>query len=123
MRSHTMLGYRDWEPKRYTAILYSARQALKLSLILNLRLSWLLLMLVSCTASATDPFGVFDRTLTSPLAELRPGEVCDTAGLSGTVTLARAVERALCANPATRSAWLAARLRAAEMGVAYSLPA
>jgi len=34
------------------------------------------------------------------------------ARLSGTVTLARAVERALCANPATRSAWLAARLRA-----------
>jgi len=77
-------------------------------------------MLVSCTASAADPFGVFDRTRTTPLANLRPGAVCDTATLSGTVTLARAVERALCANPATRSAWLTARLRAAELGLATS---
>ena len=30
------------------------------------------------------------------------------------------LERTLCANPATRSAWLTARLRAAELGQAYS---
>ena len=60
------------------------------------------------------------RTPSSPAAELRPAEVCDTVALSGTVTLARAVERALCANPATRSAWLTARLRAAELGQAQS---
>ena len=60
------------------------------------------------------------RTLPSPAGELRPPAVCDTARLSGTVTLAHAVERALCANPATRSAWLAARLSAAEVGLAQS---
>ncbi len=63
---------------------------------------------------------VFDRTLPSPLADLRPSAVCDAAPLSGTVTLARAVERALCANPDTRSVWLTVRLRAAELGQAYS---
>jgi len=36
------------------------------------------------------------------------------------LTLAGAVERALCANPATRSAWLTARVRAAELGQAQS---
>jgi len=63
---------------------------------------------------------VMARTLPSPAAELRPATACDTAVQSGTVTLARAVERALCANPATRSAWLTARLRAAELGQARS---
>jgi outer membrane protein TolC len=77
-------------------------------------------MLVSLTASAADPFEVMTRTLPSPAAELRPAAVCDAAALPATVTLARAVERALCANPATRSAWLAARLRAAELGQAQS---
>jgi outer membrane protein len=77
-------------------------------------------MLVSGVAAAADPFGVLDRTLPSPAADLRPAAVCDTATLPATVTLARAVERALCANPATRSAWLTARLRAAELGLATS---
>lgn len=77
-------------------------------------------MLVSSAALAADPFMVFDRTLPSPLADVRPAAVCDNAPLIGAVTLARAVERALCANPATRSVWLAVRLRAAELGQAYS---
>jgi len=86
-----------------------------------MRLSLLLLvMLYGSAVSAADPFMVMTRTLPSPAGDLRPAAVCDTARLSGTVTLARAVERALCANPATRSAWLAARLRAAELGLAQS---
>ena len=51
---------------------------------------------------------------------MRPATVCDATAVEGTLTLARAVERALCANPATRSAWLTARLRAAELGQAQS---
>jgi outer membrane protein TolC len=74
----------------------------------------------AASVSAADPFKVYDRLLPSPAAELRPVAVCDAAALSGSITLARAVERALCANPATRSAWLAARLRAAELGQANS---
>src|SRR5512143_155342 len=85
-----------------------------------MRLSLLLVMLVSGAASAADPFAVFGRVPPAPAGDLRPAAVCDTAVLSGPLTLARAVERALCANPATRGAWLAARQRAAELGQAYS---
>lgn len=77
-------------------------------------------MLFSGAASAADPFRVLGRTLPSPAAELRPATACDSTVVAGTLTLARAVERALCANPATRSAWLTARLRAAELGQAQS---
>jgi hypothetical protein len=48
------------------------RVILKLPLILNTRIFRLPLILVSCTASPADPLGVFGRTLTSPLADLRP---------------------------------------------------
>jgi len=85
-----------------------------------MRLSLLLVMLFSSMASAADPFMVLERTLPSPAAELRPETACDATAVAGLLTLARAVERALCANPATRSAWLTARLRAAELGQAYS---
>lgn len=90
-----------------------------------MRISLLLVMLVSNAASAADPFGVLERPLPSPAAELRPAAVCDATAVAGALTLARAVERALCANPATRGAWLTARLRAAELGRAQSayLPA
>jgi len=87
---------------------------------LNPRLSLLLVMVFSGAASAADPFEVFPRVLPSPAADLRPAAVCNLAALSGPITLAHAVERALCANPATRSAWLASRLRAAELGQANS---
>jgi outer membrane protein TolC len=80
----------------------------------------LLVMLFSGAAAAADPFGVLQRTLPSPAAELRPAAACAAAAVEGELTLARAVERALCANPATRTAWLAARLRAAELGQAQS---
>ena len=89
-------------------------------MILNSRLSLLLALLLSGAASAADPFGVFNRVLPSPAADLRPASVCNLAALSGPITLALAVERALCADPATRGAWLASRLRAAELGVADS---
>jgi outer membrane protein len=87
---------------------------------LNTRFFLLLGTLVSSAVFAADPFMVFDRTLPSPLADVRPAAVCDNAPLTGTVTLARAVERALCANPTTRGVWLAVRVRAAELGQAYS---
>ena len=76
------------------------------------------MLLCSSAASAADPFMVMTRTLPSPAAELRPATACDPVLAAGALTLARAVERALCANPATRSAWLTARLRAAELGQA-----
>jgi len=85
-----------------------------------MRFSLLLVMLLSSVASASDPFMVMTRTLPSPAAELRPASACDATAVAGTLTLAHAVERALCANPATRSAWLTARLRAAELGQAQS---
>jgi outer membrane protein TolC len=85
-----------------------------------MRLTLLLVMLYSSVASAADPFMVMARTLPSPAAELRPASACDATAVVGKLTLARAVERALCANPATRSAWLTARLRAAELGQAQS---
>jgi outer membrane protein TolC len=93
---------------------------LKLSPILNKRIPLLLMILFSSAASAADPFGVLQRTLPSPAGDLRPAAVCDATAVEGVLTLARAVERALCANPATRSAWLAARLRAAELGQVQS---
>jgi len=55
----------------------------------------LLAMLASSAAPAADPFMVLDRVPPSLAAELRPAAVCDTAVLSGPITLARAVERAL----------------------------
>lgn len=85
-----------------------------------MRFSLLLVMLFSSVASAADPFRVLGRTLPSPAAGLRPATACEATTVAGTLTLARAVERALCANPATRSAWLTARLRAAELGQAQS---
>ena len=114
-----MFCTRKWELNRYTVILYNALLPQN-PLTLNARFSLLLVMLVSSAASAADPFGVLDRVPPSPVAELRPAAVCDAAVPTGPITLARAVERALCANPATRSAWLTARLRAAELGQAYS---
>lgn len=75
-------------------------------------------MLIGGPASAADPFLVFDDLLSSPAADIRPAAVCDGSPVSGPLSLARAVERALCANPASRSAWLTARLRAAELGQA-----
>ncbi|HQT31725.1 MAG TPA: TolC family protein [Thiobacillus sp.] len=88
---------------------------------MNSRLSLLLLVWAfSGAASAADPFAVFPRVLPSPAADLRPAAACNPAQLSGSITLAQAVERALCSNPLTRSAWLASRQRAAELGQANS---
>lgn len=89
----------------------------KLSPVSNMRLS-LLLLLFSSAASASDPFMAIDRASSSPAAELGLVTKCDATAVVGALTLARAVERALCANHATRSAWLTSRLRAAEMGQA-----
>lgn len=115
-----MLGFRKREPNRYTAILYNPPHPPETFTKLTTRFLFLLMLLCSSAASAADPFMVMTRTLPSPAAELRPATACDAAVAAGALTLARAVERALCANPATRSAWLTARLRAAEVGQAQS---
>ncbi|MFN3543531.1 MAG: TolC family protein [Thiobacillus sp.] len=83
--------------------------------LLILAAAWL-----AAPAWASDPFMVMDRSLPGPPSPLRPAGVCGAEAVTGTLTLARAVERTLCANPATRSAWLTARLRAAELGQAQS---
>lgn len=88
--------------------------------VLHTRSLFLGAALLAAPAWAADPFMVMDRTLPSPAAALRPASACSAESVTGTLTLARAVERALCANPATRSAWLTARLRAAELGQAQS---
>jgi len=67
----------------------------------------------------SDPFqtaaSLHRRTpqLTDPL-----GRVCTTP--TGTLSLAVAIDLALCRNPTTRSAWAAARQQAAALGVADS---
>lgn len=87
---------------------------------LNKPLALLLGVLASGASLAADPFMVMERALPSPASDMRPAGACETTELSGTLTLARAVERALCAHPATRNTWLAVRLRAAELGRAQS---
>lgn len=62
---------------------------------------------------------VMSRTLSSPAASQRPLQVCDHVNaVPQGWTLAQVVERTLCANPETRAAWAAARIRAAELGQA-----
>lgn len=62
---------------------------------------------------------VMSRTLSSPAANQRPLHACDSANPAiQKWTLAQIVERTLCANPETRAAWAAARVRAAELGQA-----
>ncbi len=74
-----------------------------------------------CAWATDDPFLTLTRELPSPAADMRPAEVCSrTPNLSLPLTLAAAVERALCANPDTRSAWMNARLRAAEWGLSQA---
>lgn len=68
-------------------------------------------------AHASDPWMVMSRTLNSPAASQRPVQVCDsTHGVLQKWGLVDVVERVLCANPQTRAAWAAARIRAAELG-------
>jgi outer membrane protein TolC len=77
------------------------------------------LLASGAAAAADDPFLTLSRELPSPAAEMRPAAVCSREfDRAAPLTLAAAVERALCANPDTRSAWITARLRAAERGQA-----
>jgi outer membrane protein TolC len=62
---------------------------------------------------------VMSRTLSSPAASQRPLQVCDQGAVAvAQWRLAEVVERVLCANPESRQAWAAARVRAAELGQA-----
>lgn len=72
-------------------------------------------------AYAGDPFLTLAHVLSSPAASQRPAEACaQLASLASPLSLADVVERALCANPDTRLAWITARIRAAELGQAQS---
>jgi outer membrane protein len=79
-------------------------------------------LLLSLTATAgpfTDPFGtrvgIAPRT---PGLEDPTGRDC--ALPSGALTLAGAIDLALCRNPATRASWAGARQQAASLGIAES---
>jgi outer membrane protein TolC len=62
-----------------------------------------------------------EHTLSSPAASQRPAEACEKLGQPvAPLGLADVVERALCANPDTRLAWISSRIRAAELGQAQS---
>lgn len=70
-------------------------------------------------ASFSDPYGTSD-VLQGRTERLRDplGRDCSASG--GALTFFTAVEVALCRNPATRSAWAAARQQAAALGMAES---
>lgn len=75
--------------------------------------------LAATAASPTDPFGtrasIAARTpgLEDPIGR-------DCALPAGALTLAAAVDLALCRNPVTRASWAAARQQAAVLGIAQS---
>jgi outer membrane protein len=81
------------------------------------------LALLGCPAIAagvlSDPFGTEAelRDATPGIADQRGGECLVPAT---PLTLAIAVDLALCRNPATRSTWAAARQQAAALGIAES---
>lgn len=75
-------------------------------------------------AQAADPFGALEAV--PPIAGLQAAPVpCQSADLAKALDLAEAVDLALCNNPQTRQAWGAARVQAAQVGVAQAafLPA
>ncbi len=77
------------------------------------------LFFITAAAHANDPLMVMSRTLSSPAASQRPVQACDSTNPAiQKWGLAQVVERTLCANPETRAAWAAARIRAAELGQA-----
>ncbi len=75
-------------------------------------------------ADASDPFAVERLAAKSPAASMA-GPVFDvpcsfSAQPASPLTLADVIERTLCRNPQTRTAWSAARVQAAQVGVARS---
>jgi outer membrane protein TolC len=84
-------------------------------------LSVILLPAALSSAHAGDPFRTLEHVLASPAASQRPVEACAQLGAPALpLSLADVVERALCANPDTRLAWINSRIRAAELGQAQS---
>lgn len=72
-----------------------------------------------------DPFLTRGKVAASPARDMLPaaGEdenPCRFASLGSPLSLAEAVERALCHNPQSQQAWANARLQAAQVGVAAS---
>ncbi|MBE7422909.1 MAG: TolC family protein [Zoogloeaceae bacterium] len=84
----------------------------------------LIAALAALPAQAADPFGALEAV--PPIAGLQAAPVpCQSADLAKALDLAEAVDLALCNNPQTRQAWGAARVQAAQVGVAQAafLPA
>lgn len=82
------------------------RAYLLTALTVGLGLTW------SATAAGflSDPFASGD--------DIKPFSPCTGAAETGPLTLAQAVDAALCANPQTREVWANARVQAAQLGVA-----
>lgn len=75
-------------------------------------------MLSMGTAQAVDPFHThraIPASAGSPILDHHA--TCSFGVLSGPLTLEKAIERALCANPDTRDAWTVIEERAAAVGV------
>lgn len=74
---------------------------------------------IASPALAADPFGVLEAV--SPLSGLAAAPApCQPADFARPLDLPAVVDLALCRNPQTRFAWGAARLQAAQVGIAQS---
>jgi outer membrane protein TolC len=75
-------------------------------------------------ADSSDPFSVRALAARSPLGSFESGNAVTPCGSDvdehAPLSLAEVVDRALCQNPQTRTAWANARVQAAQVGVARS---
>ncbi len=78
-------------------------------------------LVVGSVAHAIDPFHTRRDIPTNPAAALLDDHIgCAFGSVSSVLTLAEAIERALCSNPDTRNAWVAIEQQAASVGVSKS---
>jgi outer membrane protein len=83
------------------------------------------LLIITTRASAElDPFSVEKNISVSPAKNMMANNTvnnsCHWEGVTSSVDLLEAVERALCYNPQTRQAWANVKIQAAQVGVAES---
>jgi outer membrane protein len=77
-----------------------------------------LVLVHALTAHAFDPLQAGHGLPDTPAAGLVPTAGCILTAPTVPLTLAQAVERALCRNPKTREAWAAVKAQAAAVGMA-----
>lgn len=75
---------------------------------------------ILCLAFPAWAGGGFDPLATGDGLGTAPFAACSPAPRNGALTLAAAIDGALCANPQTRLAWANARAQAAQVGVAQA---